>query len=119
MKPSYFKSTGFICILIVLAIILSSLKPEASLAGSGGAKDPVKVWVKDPFKPPASVRGGGLPSSLTLSAILYGSERSSAMINGQMVGLGDPVQGYKVLDIEKTYVILSKAGRRVRLEMKK
>ena len=50
---------------------------------------------------------GASPSSYVLSGILWDSKSPSAIINGRLVGVGDPVGQWKVVEIHKDRVILS------------
>lgn len=53
---------------------------------------------------------------LSLQGIWKGKE-TKAIINDQIVGAGEEVSGYKVLEIGENQVILEKAGRKVNLKM--
>lgn len=82
-----------------------------------------RLWEKDPFKPPAvtdvPLSGKKELTAMEVSAILYSAERSSAVINGRTVHIGDDIYGLKVLDIKRTYVILGTGKERHRLELRK
>jgi len=61
--------------------------------------------------PPAPASGG--PDSLTLQGVMFSPAKSSAMINGKTVFVGDSVAGYKVIKIEAQSVTLqTPAGER-------
>ena len=82
-----------------------------------------RVWKKDPFAPPpmteASVVAKEEIPALEVSAILYSEGRSSAVIDGRTVRIGDELHGQKVIDIKKGYVILGSGKKRYRLELRK
>ncbi|MBI3398085.1 MAG: hypothetical protein HY026_02455 [Deltaproteobacteria bacterium] len=62
-------------------------------------------WGKDPFAPlvsDASAKQG----SLRLTAIIYNEKKPSAIINSRILYIGDTLDGQKVIDITKQYVIL-------------
>ena len=84
----------------------------------------VKVWEKDPFLSPSvqtapEVTGREVAPDLGLSTILFSDGHSSAVINGKIYHIGDDISGQKILDIKKTYVILSTKNKPYRLELKK
>jgi hypothetical protein len=61
--------------------------------------------------PPAPASGS--PDSLTLQGVMFSPAKSSAMINGKTVFVGDSVAGYKVIKIEAQSVTLqTPAGER-------
>ena len=61
-------------------------------------------WTRDPFTRGASV---GLMGGFTLSGILWDATAPIAMVNGQMVGVGDTIEGYRVVEIRIDRVLLS------------
>ena len=61
-------------------------------------------WTRDPFTHGASV---GLMGGFTLSGILWDATAPIAMVNGQMVSVGDTVEGYRVTEIRIDRVLLS------------
>lgn len=59
------------------------------------------------------------PVSLSLSSILYSRERRLAIIEGQVLGVGDTVAGMKIVEIQPNGVILrDRAGRLRRAELR-
>lgn len=115
-------------VVVILILHASNAFPQSTLplpeGESRGEVSRVKIWNKDPFLPPSV----GVESqetvkeeapALTLSAILFSGKHSSAVINGTVAHLGDEVSGQKVLDIKRTYVILSRGKKSYRLELKK
>jgi hypothetical protein len=63
--------------------------------------------IPDPTKPPDSVlqKQGKAPEFL-LSAVIELGDKSTAIINGKSLGVGDEIMGSKVIKIEKTRVYL-------------
>src|SRR5262249_34797984 len=55
-------------------------------------------------KPPAAERA--IPFDATLETILFGRDRSLAIVNGRIVQVGDEVQGARVVDITPSEVML-------------
>ena len=97
-------------------------QPSLSIPKREGTR--VKVWEKDPFLPPSvqagpEVTGREVAPDLGLSTILFSDGHSSAVINGKIYHIGDDISGQKILDIKKTYVILSTKNKPYRLELKK
>ena len=62
------------------------------------------AWTRDPF-----LRGarGGMMSGFTLSGILWDEEEPLAIINGQMLHVGDDIEGYQVTEILHDRVAIS------------
>ena len=59
------------------------------------------AWHRDPFTRGASV---GLVSGLALSGILWDANAPMAIINGQMVHVGEELEGYRVTEITQDRV---------------
>ena len=59
------------------------------------------VWRRDPFTRGAAM---GELSGLQLSGILWDSNEPIAIINGQMVRVGEKLEGYRVVEIAKDRV---------------
>lgn len=82
-----------------------------------------RVWKKDPFAPPPVTEAPAVAKdeipALEVSAILYSEGRSSAVIDGRTVRIGDELYGQKVIDIKKGYVILGSGKKRYKLELRK
>jgi len=57
------------------------------------------------------------PEDFLLGAILRADRNSHALINNQLVGIGDRVNGAKVVEIGKYHVTIEKDGRRLTLRM--
>jgi hypothetical protein len=56
-----------------------------------------------------------MPLDASLEAILYSPDRRLAMVNGQIVQIGDVVRGARVLDITSTMVLLRDGEGRSRV----
>ena len=94
--------------------------------------------IKDPMQPPAfalnkfrlaKLKKSGLPKtqtikkipatkSLRLSSILIGKSRKIAIINEQMLVVGDNVEGARLVKISKDRVQLSRRGKKFELKLK-
>lgn len=95
--------------------------------------------IKDPMQPPAfalnkfrlaKLKKSGLPrtqasntkkpvtKSLRLSSILIGKSRKIAIINEQMLVVGDKVEGARLVKISKDRVQLSRRGKKIELKLK-
>jgi hypothetical protein len=89
---------------------LSTIKPLPR------TKRPKIRWGRDPFKPlvPKAV-----DFDLKLSAVIYNRQRPSAIIGNKIVYIRDSIDGFKVINIGKNYVILSGERGRLRLDLQK
>lgn len=61
----------------------------------------VLTWSRDPF-----IRGSAIRevSGLTLTGILWDAHEPLAIINGQMVHIGEEIEGYHIVDISRDHV---------------
>jgi len=90
----------------------------AGAAGSGPALEVPEQWGRDPF-----VRGGERASSgsrdaspaLRVAAVSVAAGKAMAIINGKLVGQGDMIQGWHVLNISSDVVVLEANGRKITL----
>ena len=75
---------------------------------------------RDPFIP-AGQKTPGTPKKktepLVLSGVLWDDANPQAMIGDQIFGEGDTIQGYKVIDIQKTKVILDNGTATLELNL--
>ncbi len=55
-----------------------------------------------------------MPFDAVLGTILYSSDRKLAIVNGRIVGLGDVVNGARIVDIAAGTVLLRDAQGRLR-----
>jgi hypothetical protein len=61
-------------------------------------------WTRDPFM---RGLGAGLAGGFALNGILWDETAPIAMVSGQMVGVGDTIEGYRVTEIRIDRVVLS------------
>lgn len=75
----------------------------------------------DPMRPPPGAAAtSAAPATATqfvLSSTLIARERRSAVINGRNVGVGDSVDGARVVEIQPTQVRLQHQGRQLTLQL--
>jgi hypothetical protein len=96
-------------------VVVALLGLVLSTTGRAGA-------VEDPFRPPqglaepVSAGTDGRPEGLEVSMILRGPDRSTAMIGEHTLGIGDRIEGFTVVAIDREGVILERAGERIELE---
>lgn len=57
--------------------------------------------------------------SLKISGVLWNTNRPQAIINGQIVGIGDVVSGVKVVDIQKTGIAVLFGAKTMTLEIER
>lgn len=69
-------------------------------------------WSRDPFMAQGKLakKGPSRPEALALSGIIWDEKKPAAIINDNIVSVGDEIQGKKVIKIEKNKVILQEDG---------
>ncbi|HAG49908.1 MAG: hypothetical protein A2X87_03760 [Deltaproteobacteria bacterium GWC2_42_51] len=72
-------------------------------------------WGRDPFVP--LVAGVAMEADLKLTAIIYSEKKPSVIINNKILYIGDSVEGQKIIDITKQYVILRGISGSYKLEI--
>ena len=80
--------------------------------GRPSARATELAWGRDPFT------GGSADSEVSgfdLSGILWDAAAPIAVINGQMLRVGDEVEGYRVVTITQDRVTLSDGGQPLNL----
>ena len=104
----------------------SALRPgQRPEAAPGGQSGPFRLALdRQPFTAAAPRRATATSRNrrrtapaYRLGGILRSEVASHAIINDHMVGVGDEIDGARVLAIERYYVDLEKDGRRIRLRM--
>ena len=70
-------------------------------------------WGRDPFVPIIGERF----MSMKLTAIIYNDKKPAAIVNNKIIYVGDSVDGQKVVDITKQYVILRGMDGSYKLEI--
>lgn len=76
--------------------------------------------LEDPMRPPGNAALVSLPpaaSRFVLSSTLIARERRSAVINGRNVGVGEEVDGARVVEIQPTQVRLQHQGHQLTLQL--
>ena len=78
--------------------------------------------LSDPTRPErwqAPAASGAAPAGpkLTLSSVLIGSDRRLAVIDDELVGVGDSVSGYRVIEIQAHSVLVASSGGTARLQL--
>lgn len=104
------KNTGWVTLLLALPMICASAQ-----AGEGSSR------LLDPMRPPEFIlqglqtqTGGALPWVVT--AIVSNREgQPVAILNGHVVGEGDPLGDARVVKIQKNQVILRQGSREIAL----
>ena len=69
--------------------------------------------------PVESGQGAAEISSMSLEGLVWGAEYPQAILNGQIVKIGDTLEGYEVVAIDKTGVQLRAGGREVHVHVKR
>lgn len=73
----------------------------------------------NPFYHNRAFVSAGQEIELHLLGILYRTANAQALINGQVVKIGDTIDGYEITDITSEFVALQKGGREITLRPKK
>ncbi len=78
--------------------------------------------LKDPTRPPGARTGNPTSTTVALSRlqlqqVVSGGQKASALINGELVRVGDKVRGYQVVAIAPRMVTLRRAGKTYWLKM--
>jgi hypothetical protein len=96
--------------------------PQAPLAGEVIEIYREQPWGRDPFyhgfKPPKIAKTSP-EIRMHLFGILYRQINPQALINNRVVGVGDVLGDYKVIEITRGYVALNNGKRTVKLKVKK
>ncbi|MBE9529425.1 MAG: hypothetical protein IME99_09325 [Proteobacteria bacterium] len=116
---------AFIAIMALSLLLVSSVAHSKESAASAaesltfmaempGPPERAVHWGRDPFVP--LVSGSDSPE-MKLTAIFFNDTTPSAIINGEIVYKESTVMGQKVIDIEKTHVILQGTLGQILLEI--
>ena len=88
-----------------------------SAATGGSLQDPTKPELRDTGAQETATSSQSKKISWELSCIIYSASRKLAVINGDIINIGDSVTGGKVLDINPNSVVLSYRGKRHKLQL--
>ncbi|HOW36247.1 MAG TPA: hypothetical protein PL155_07525 [Candidatus Omnitrophota bacterium] len=75
---------------------------------------PKKVEERIPVKPVAEivkVEREIIPPSLSIQGLIWNTDRPQAIINESVVGIGDTIEGAKIVSIQKTGVSIAYEGK--------
>jgi len=102
-----------------------AVRPSATAPLAGPVETALQALQAEPRPqpvertPPAAARTVPAPPptpfDATLGTILYSAERKLAIVNGRIVGIGDDVNGARIVDITATSVLLRDARNRMRI----
>ncbi|MFH1687134.1 MAG: hypothetical protein ABIE70_06375 [bacterium] len=81
-------------------------------------------WGEDPFRAAgrqsaSTAQGEAAPPEWLLSGIIYNSANPMAVINSRPVAVGDIVNDARVVDIQRTAVVVENRGNRITLTVSK
>lgn len=100
--------------IVVSATPFGPVSSEAAAQGRQAQREHEAslTWRRDPF-----TRGGSAAGvrGLTLSGILWDPQKPIAILNEQMVSVGDEVDDYQVLDIRPDRVLLTDGTETIQL----
>ena len=72
-------------------------------------------WIRCPFCGKLYIDGGG--GVIALSGILWDVKDSKAVINGEIVGIGDEINKYSVVDIDRNSVVLNNGTKDIEISL--
>jgi len=80
-------------------------------------RNPFKIAENETPQPTPSSRTNHVKHEkapeLTLQGIIWDERAPTALINGEIVGKGDAILGFRVMEVHKERVVLSKNGRQL------
>lgn len=101
----------------------SQLPAEQQLRNTGGeppageALSPLKYGREDPFSPVFDKIDRSKQKTLMVEGIVWDKERAMVIINNQIIGVGDQVEGNTVVEIKDNSVILNDGMRDFELRL--
>ena len=99
-------------VLILGLGLLLVLQLQVSVATGGSLSDPTKPDLRDTKAPKEASPAKKQQKSWELSCIIHSSSRKLAVINGEILNIGESINGGRVLDISANSVTLSHQGKR-------
>ena len=72
-------------------------------------------WIRCPFCGKLYIDGGG--GVVALSGILWDAKDPKAVINGEIVGIGDKINNYSVVDIDRNIVVLNDGSKDIEISL--
>jgi len=112
VKP---KKAGHEPAIVQVPPSLSSLIPPVTSADEHAS---MASWDKDPFYPEAPfINSGSGIAGVILNGIVWDAKNSYAIINNDIVKLGDKVNEMTVVEINEKNVVLDENGQRHTLEL--
>ncbi len=97
-------------------VLLILLCPASLMAEAGRLQDPLRPAYYQAPQTDSTAAGPSAettPKNWLLSTVLTSKQRSVAVINGQSLVLGEWVEGYKLIKIEPTKVLLQKNKQQI------
>jgi hypothetical protein len=98
---------------------LPSVKHTSASEIDWTVPEPLKIEIRDPVKQVVPATGMAAaepnennPMSLSVRGILFSDDKPSVVIGNSIVHLNDEINGTKVVEINKEYVILEREGKR-------
>lgn len=100
-------------------VILAAMSAAPAAASAEARESRFKEWGENPFvsdRKPAAVPAATSPGGLTLNGILWDERNPCAVLNNQVVEVGDRVGTWEVVAIEKGRVVVSNGAETQTLE---
>ncbi len=84
------------------------IKPEPPPTQEIKPPEPIVITPPiTPVEPPPVVREKPKPPQLNISGIVWNTERPQAIVNGQVITVGDTISAFTITKIDKNGIILS------------
>jgi hypothetical protein len=109
-------------IALVLAAALAALADlPASASAASAAGDRAAALRRDPFRRPVAETAGNAAApeewKPELRAILFDRQHPLVNIDGRILGVGESIQGYRLLRVEEREAVLNRNGKQLKLEL--
>lgn len=109
------------CLLTLLVIGATG----AALADPPPADTAAPLLRHDPFRRPGGTQVGAIAPAVEvewrprLRGVLLAGRSSLANVEGQMVGIGESLDGHRLLSVTDYQAVFEKDGRRITLDMRR
>lgn len=110
----------------VLMLILAATALAVLPALCFSEEDALPRLQRNPFTRPELVPSAGPKGAevkhtpaLTLKAILFANDFAMANINGKLIGIGEKIKGYRLLQIDEGESVLTKGGKQIVLTLER
>lgn len=89
--------------------------PSSDLEGRQAARSAYKDWGRNPFSASRAASGG--VAGMQLGGIIYDAKQAYALINDQIVHVGERIGENRVVEIKQDRVILNDGSKDIELKL--